>query len=308
MITFSREAITLFGFSVRWYGILIALGMWLGLVLAGKREKRYGLEADTLLSMALWVLPVAIVCARLYYVLFSWDMYKDDLMRIFRIREGGLAIYGGIIGGVGTGLIFSRIKRVSIPAAADVAAPAIALGQAIGRWGNFLNQEAYGIAITRPGWQFFPAAVFIEAENGWFAATFFYESMWCFMICALILILERKKHLPHGYMALLYVLLYAAERVLVEGLRMDSLYMGSIRVSQLLSAVVLAACAAFFALSWKKSAARRIFLGGTLIFSALMICCVLGVWALPSFVLPVADALCVILALAGLFTEKASAA
>lgn len=269
----TREAITVFGFSIRFYGILIALGVAGGLFIMDRREKGRGLIPDTSISLALWMVPAAIVCARLYYVAFEWSAYRDHPLSVLNIREGGLAIYGGIIGGVITGYLWTRAKRVSFLKMADLAAPALAFGQAVGRWGNFLNSEAYGSAITNPAWQFFPAAVFIERENGWFAATFFYESFWCFLICALILALEKRSPAfsRPGRAALFYAILYAFERAIVESLRTDSLYLGSVRVSQMLSALVLTVCAAFLILRMKKSAARRIYAYAGAVFACALL-------------------------------------
>jgi len=231
-----RMAFLLFGVPVYWYGLLITVGVLTGLLIASLREKRVGLPKDTTLNMALWVVPVAIVCARIYYVAFTWDQFKDDLISIVNLRGGGMAIYGSLIGGFVTGIAYAKIKKLRFAALCDLAAPAIAAGQAIGRWGNFFNQEAYGEAITNPSLQFFPAAVWIEDQGGWFAATFFYESAWCFLIVAFLLIAERRRFFRRpGEGFLWYVTLYAFERMIVEGLRTDSLYWGSVRVSQALS-------------------------------------------------------------------------
>ena len=259
-MSITRDAITIFGFSVRFYGILIALGVAGGLFIMDRREKSRGLIPDASLSLALWMVPAAIVCARLYYVAFEWSAYRDRPLSILNIREGGLAIYGGILGGAAAAAVWTRVKRVPFLAMADLAAPALAFGQALGRWGNFLNQEAYGRAVSDPAWQFFPAAVFIEREQGWFAATFFYESAWCLLICTLILTLEKRSPAfsRPGRAAAFYAVLYAFERAIVESLRTDSLYWGSVRVSQMLSALALTACAACLVPSMKKNAARRV--------------------------------------------------
>ena len=243
MFEITRSALILFGFELHWYGLLIAAGVLAAVLLACSREKRLGLERDTALNVALLAVPVAIVCARLYYVLFSWEYYAAHPQEILNIRQGGLAIYGGVIGGVLTGWIYCRVKKISFPKGLDLAAPSIALGQAIGRWGNFFNQEAYGAAVTKPGLQFFPLAVSIEG-SGWHWATFFYESLWCALIVAFILTGERKRFFRRdGDIFGSYLLLYGLERALVEGLRTDSLYLGPIRVSQLLSlALVLFVC------------------------------------------------------------------
>ena len=158
-----------------------------------------------------------------------------------------MAIYGGIIGGVAAGYFYSRRKRLSFMKLADLCAPSIALGQAIGRWGNFVNQEAYG-AAARYAWQRrFPISVFIRADGQWHYATFFYESAWCLLIVIALLAAEKKRRFRReGDIFLSYVFLYALERALVEGLRTDSLYLGPLRVSQLLSLAALIACAALF--------------------------------------------------------------
>lgn len=259
MFSVTRESLIIFGFPIHFYGIIIALGIALALFLAEKREERFGFEKETVLSLALWVIPAAILCARLYYVVFSFDEYKSDLVSILDIRSGGMAIYGGLIGGILAGLIFARVKKLSFKRLADLAAPSIALGQAVGRWGNFVNQEAYGVPVSSPALQFFPLAVFIESEGMYFAATFFYESLWCFLIAAACLILEKKKAFRfEGSEIFLYASLYAFERMLVEGLRTDSLYWGCLRVSQLLSACALFACALSVIFLIEKNSGKRV--------------------------------------------------
>ncbi len=239
MVKWTRDALVIGDFSLRYYGMLIALGVLLGVLLAVKREKRIGLPKDTAIDIALVGVPAALVGARLYYVAFSWDFYKDDLWKIFSVREGGMAIYGGVLAALLAGWIFSRACKLPFASLADLAAPSLALGQAIGRWGNFVNQEAYGYAVTDPALCRFPIAVFIEADGQWHLATFFYESAWCFLIVAFILLMERKGRLRRrGDAFLWYLLLYGAERAVVEGLRTDSLMLGPVRVSQLLAALL----------------------------------------------------------------------
>lgn len=235
MFEISRTGMVLFGLDVRWYGLLIALGALGGVLLAHARARRLGLKKDTALDLALVGIPAALVCARAYYVLFSWEYYAAHPEDMLNIRQGGMAIYGGVIGGVLAGYVYCRIKKLSFAVCLDLAAPALALGQAVGRWGNFLNQEAYGAAVTNPNLQFFPLAVYIEG-SGWHWATFFYESLWCALIVALILYAERRDLFQRrGDTFGAYLFLYALERCLVEGLRTDSLYIGPVRVSQMLS-------------------------------------------------------------------------
>ena len=156
MFHFSRNSIDVFGLSIHYYGILIALGVLLGVLLAARRQKRLNLPPETGLDLALICLPVAVVCARAYYVIFEWSAYKDDLLSIFNLRRGGLAIYGGVLGGALAVFVYSRIKKRPFLSLADLAAPSLALGQAVGRWGNFFNQEAYGAAVTQPSRMHFP--------------------------------------------------------------------------------------------------------------------------------------------------------
>lgn len=245
MLRFTPVSAVILGLEIHWYGVIIAFGMALAVLLAVRREGRLGLPKDTALDLALAGIPTAIVCARLYYVIFAWREYADQPVRALYVWEGGLAIYGGILGGVLAGFVYARVKKLPFLRLADLAAPSIALGQAIGRWGNFVNQEAYGRVATQPWQQRFPVGVFIRADGQWHFATFFYESVWCFLIVAALLIAERKGRFRRdGALFRAYVFLYALERALVEGLRTDSLYLGPLRVSQLLSLVALIACAA----------------------------------------------------------------
>lgn len=264
MFELSRNSITLFGFSIHYYGILMALGALLGVLLAMKREKKLGFPKDTVLDIAIICIPSAIICARLYYVIFEWDMYRGNILSIFDLRSGGLAIYGGIIGGLVSGYFVARHKKLSFLALADMAAPSIALGQAIGRWGNFFNQEAYGAAIENPAHMFFPMGVFIQRDGLWHYATFFYESVWCFIIVAVLLFCSRKRLLRRdGDCLMWYGFLYALERTAVEGLRTDSLYLGPMRVSQILSLAVILTVAIIFAARkgapvWLRAAAPAV--------------------------------------------------
>ncbi len=217
------------------YGLLIALAIGLGVALCAKREQRLGLPKDVTVDFALWIVPAALIGARLYYVAFQWPMYRDDPLSILYVWRGGLAIYGGVIGGALAALVFARVKRVSFPALADLVAPALILGQAIGRWGNFFNGEAYGYAVTNPALQFFPVAVQVGEE--WHMATFFYESLWDFL-GFLLLWCMRERVTARGNLMLLYLCWYGLGRAVIEGLRTDSLMWGPVRVSQALSALL----------------------------------------------------------------------
>ena len=244
LLSISSTGFTLFGFTIRYYGAIIALGIALAIALAVAREKRYGLPRDTAVDLALCGVPAAIVGARLYYVIFSWREYAGDPISALYVWEGGLAVYGGLLGGLLAGLIYAKVKGLRFLTLADLAAPCFALGQAVGRWGNFFNQEAYGAVASADWMRRFPIAVFIRSDGQWHYATFFYESAWCLLIVLALLWAEKKRRLRReGDVFTAYVFLYALERCLVEGLRTDSLYLGPLRVSQLLSLVALLACA-----------------------------------------------------------------
>lgn len=247
MIRVSRTAIELFGLSIRWYGLLIVSGVALAVWLASVRERRYGLPKDTSVDIALLCVPAAILGARLYYVAFSWQSFAGEpWWRIFAVWEGGLAVYGGLIAAFLTGWLYGRIKKLSFLTLADLTAPCIALGQAVGRWGNFANQEAHGGPVLIEGLKFFPAAVNIGGE--WYYATFFYESAWCALIVIALLLAERRWTTRRkGDIFFGYVFLYGLERAVVEGLRTDSLYFGPVRVSQALSMLAVLAVAVIWA-------------------------------------------------------------
>ena len=241
MFEISRSGFAILGLQIHWYGILIVLGVLGAVLLACAREKKLGLAKDTSLNLALLLVPVGILCARLYYAAFSWEEFAGQPLKILNLRSGGLAVYGGVIGGALAALVYARVKKLSIGSIADLVAPGLAFGQALGRWGNFFNQEAYGAAVMKPALQFFPVSVYIEG-SGWHYATFFYESLWCALICVLLLLAENRGWMKRrGDLFLAYLFLYCLERSIVEGLRTDSLYIGPFRVSQLLSLALMLA-------------------------------------------------------------------
>ncbi|WZL77946.1 prolipoprotein diacylglyceryl transferase [Eubacteriales bacterium mix99] len=231
-------AFSIFGQPIYWYGILISAGVLIGIFLAMHHAKIFGMDQDSIVDMALLAIPMAIIGARLYYVIFEWDQYKGHPLDIFNIRKGGLAIYGGVLGGVLGGYLFSRWKKIDFWNLTDICAPSIILGQAIGRWGNYINQEAYGVVVNNPQWQWFPAAVFIQADQQWHMATFFYESFWN-LIVFFILMGYRRHRKRTGEVFLLYLILYSLGRIFIEGLRTDSLYLDNVRISQLLGILLV---------------------------------------------------------------------
>ena len=262
-------AFSVFGHDIYWYGILISLSVILAVYMVYRQAKKQGIDTDSMLDYALLTVPVAIVCARIYYVIFEWENYTSNPISALYIWQGGIAIYGAIIGGVIATLIFSKWKKIPFWTLADLVAPGLVLGQAIGRWGNFFNQEAYGQLITDEALQFFPYGVYIERYGQWHQATFFYESMACLVIFAFLLLYRAKfKKAPAGNLFLWYWVLYGTERFFVEGLRTDSLYIfkgglpignliffpAGLRVSQVVSLIMVIA---FGILLLKRFLARR---------------------------------------------------
>lgn len=242
-------AFHLAGITVHWYGIIIASAILIGVWLAMREAKRRGIEeSDTIIDLCLWAVPLAVIGGRLFYVIFEWQRFSTDLLSILYIWEGGLAIYGAVIGGALAVYIFSRQRKLGFVNLLDILAPSLVLGQAMGRWGNFFNQEAYGNLVTDPSMQWFPFAVFIQnsgPDGAWHLATFFYESVWCFLVFG-FLFWYQKRQKRTGNVILWYFLLYGIERAFVEGLRTDSLWLipDVVRVSQALSIVLVLAAGA----------------------------------------------------------------
>lgn len=229
------------GWNIAWYGVIIAFGVVLAVLLASYRCRQTGFDKNKLFDLMLILLPTAIICARIYYVAFEWESYHGNFLEMLAVWKGGLAIYGGVIGGIIAALIFCRVKKLSFLQLADTAIPSLVLGQAIGRWGNFVNQEAFGNLITNPKLQFFPYGVYVDSLGEWHQATFFYESSLNFILFAVMLILYPRLK-KNGYLLPIYMIGYGLIRFLVEGLRTDSLYLiPGIRVSQVLSLVLIPA-------------------------------------------------------------------
>lgn len=227
--------------NIRWYGFIICIGISAGILIGLWLSKKRGYISDMTLDLVLVCIPVAFLCARVYYVAFQWEEYQNNLLSVFAVWQGGIAIYGGVIGAVLGAALFSRHTKVSLGDILDIGAPGLILGQAIGRWGNFVNQEAYGNIITNPSLQWFPYGVHINALGEWHQATFFYESVWNLLVFGILLwYFNRARH--KGNVFVLYLVLYGVGRAFIEGLRMDSLWLGQgvIRVSQLLSVVFVA--------------------------------------------------------------------
>ncbi len=252
-------AFNIFGKDIYWYGIIIAVGLVLGVWVAMAEIKRRGYKSDMIIDACLICVPLAIICARAYYVIFEWKQYANEWWRIFYVWEGGLAIYGAVIGGVLGLLIFAKWRKVSFLDLLDAGGLGVIVGQIIGRWGNFANQEAFGDVVTNPSLQWFPFSVHIErvphmhydlatATNypimtpDWHFATFFYEMLWNLLLFAFLFFWFRKKTKSRGNIFVMYLMVYGIGRALIELLRQDSLWLvpGVIRVSSLLGAICFA--------------------------------------------------------------------
>ncbi|WP_035185847.1 prolipoprotein diacylglyceryl transferase [Alteribacter aurantiacus] len=229
--------------TVAWYGLIIAFGAFLGYLLANHEGKKRGLPKDLIADLLLYAIPIAIISARLYYVIFRWEYYSQNPGQIIAIWEGGLAIHGGLIGAVITALIFCKKRGVSFWKVADITAPSILLGQAIGRWGNFVNQEAHGGEVSR---QFLESLMIPEfiingmyINGAYYHPTFLYESLWSFAGVALLLYL-RRVNMRRGELFLTYVIWYSVGRFFIEGLRTDSLMIFDLlRTAQVISIVLV---------------------------------------------------------------------
>jgi phosphatidylglycerol:prolipoprotein diacylglycerol transferase len=242
------EIFSLGAITVRWYGLLIATGVLVGVFVSQSLAKRRQVDPEKIGDLAIWLVIGAIPCARLYYVLFEWQRYSQNPSKVFAIWEGGIAIHGAIIGGVIAGLIFARINKISFWQLVDLIAPALILGQAIGRWGNFFNSEAFGAPTNLP-WKLYISPEFRPLDYkqfDYFHPTFLYEFLWNLMVFALLIYLffwglRHRDRLKLGTLGCVYLAAYSSGRVWIEALRTDSLMLGFLKVAQIISfsAIVL---------------------------------------------------------------------
>ena len=229
----SKIAFEVFGIEIYWYAILMVSAMAIAILIFKKRDGMYNIKFDDILTLLIFLIPISIISARAYYVLFNLKHYLENPIQILNIRNGGMAIYGGVIGGTITCIVFCKNKKVNILDLIDYIVPGLVLGQAIGRWGNFVNVEAYGIKTCLP-WRMgiYKLGKYIEVHP-----TFLYESLTCFTIFIILLLLKNKRKFK-GQITCTYLVLYSLERAFVESLRTDSLMFGSIRISQALSITI----------------------------------------------------------------------
>src|SRR5690554_570925 len=238
---FDPVAFRLGPLEVRWYGIIIGTAVILGTILSIREANRQGIDEEFMIDPYLWVVPAAIIGARLYFVIFTWDYYKNNLLKIFAFRSGGLAIHGAILGGLLAAYIFVKKRKESLWRILDIVAPYLVLGQAIGRWGNFFNREAHGGVVSKEFISIFPG--FIQKQmyiNGqYYHPAFLYESIWDFLIFLFLISIGRKTFLQKGDLFVFYIVGYSIGRFFIEGIRTDSLMLGSVRVAQVLSILLI---------------------------------------------------------------------
>ncbi|RHS84494.1 prolipoprotein diacylglyceryl transferase [Butyricicoccus sp. OM04-18BH] len=249
--TLSRVACTVLGKDIYWYGIIICAGFILAALYVNSRTKDFGITSDNLTDCLIICVPLGIICARIYYVVFEWGYYAQHPGEIIAIWKGGIAIYGGIIGTLIGLFVYSRVKKLSLASLCDLAAFGLLIGQCIGRWGNFVNGEAHGGPTTLP-W-----GMTIDGQS-MVHPTFLYESLWNLAGFVLLHFYSKKRRFK-GEIALLYAAWYGAGRAWIEGLRTDSLYIGSVRVSQLLAIISCVAAIAVLARQYHRIKVAKAF-------------------------------------------------
>jgi phosphatidylglycerol---prolipoprotein diacylglyceryl transferase len=237
-------------FPVRWYGLLIASAVLIGINLSQYLARRRQVNPELMSDLALWLVIASIPSARLYYVIFNWQRYAHSPGEIVAIWEGGIAIHGAILGGLVAALIFARLQKLSFWQLADLVAPSLILGQAIGRWGNFFNSEAFGAPTNLPWKLYIPRCVNPVGQlptdcvpgEAYYHPTFLYESSWNLMVFGLLMVLfirdrQGKAILKVGTLFLVYLVAYSCGRIWIEGLRTDSLMLGPLRMAQVVSLI-----------------------------------------------------------------------
>ena len=241
------RSISLGPLNIYFYGIIIACGLVLAVLYCMNRSKEFGIKEDDILDGVLWVTPFSICCARAYYCIFAWHEYAADPISVLYIWNGGLAIYGGVIGALIGVSVLCKLKKIKLPTMLDLVLLGFLIGQSIGRWGNFMNREAFGA----PTDSFLRMGLYntLTGQTEYYHPTFLYESVW--NLCGFVLLhflSKRRKY--DGQIALCYAAWYGLGRCLIEGLRMDSLYWGSFRVSQVLAAVSCTAAVCVLLWQW----------------------------------------------------------
>lgn len=248
----SKIAFSIFGINIAWYAILIVFAIILAFILYKKREGLYKICFSDVFDLGLYVIPISFLCARAYYVLFNLEYYMQNPLEIINIKQGGLAIYGGIIGGAITCYCFAKKRKIAFWDLLDYLVPALALGQAIGRWGNFMNIEAYGIETTN----FLRMGIWEQGIYKEVHPTFLYEST-VDLLLFFFLFFRQKNRKFSGEITYLYLTFYSLARFFIEGLRIDSLMLGNYRISQILSAIIFVVFCSILAKKEKEAKKTR---------------------------------------------------
>ena len=233
---------TIFGFNIRWYSTLILIGALIGLYLLKREARRFNMNWDFIFNLSFWTIIFGILGARLYYVIFNWNQYETNLLSIFKVWEGGLAIHGGILAGALTVFIYCKRFKVNTLKIIDMALPSVLIAQAIGRWGNFFNSEAYGgvVSLSHLEKMHIPNCVIkgMYIDGVYHHPTFFYESIWCLIGFIVLLFIRRNKYVKIGTITGVYLMWYSLGRFFIERLRTDSLMLGGFKVAQVISIIL----------------------------------------------------------------------
>lgn len=233
---------SIFGIDIRWYSLLILIGIVIGVLLLEREAKKFKYPKDLIFNMCFWTIIIGIIGARLYYVLFNFSYYKSNLLEIFAVWNGGLAIHGGLIAGAITVIFFAKKYHLNFLKLLDMAAPSLILAQAIGRWGNFFNGEAHGIATTYTHLQELLVPEFIikgmNIGGIYYLPTFYFESLWCLLGFIVLLIIRRRKYIKIGATTCIYLMWYSLGRIFIEAWRTDSLMLGGFKVAQIISIIL----------------------------------------------------------------------
>ena len=230
--------------QIYWYSFFVFLALLVGGTLALREGKKWGISEDKMINMFFFLVPISLLGARIYYVLFNWSYYGNHLVEIFEVWEGGLAIHGGIIAGAIFVILYCLKNNIKIARMIDIMVVSLIIGQAIGRWGNFFNGEAHGPATTLEALQkFIPFKFIVEGMNiggTYYVPTFLYESLWCFLGFIVLLIVRRLKYIKIGQITGTYLIWYGIGRFFIESLRTDSLMIGSLKMAQVVSIAMIA--------------------------------------------------------------------
>ena len=242
--------------EIRWYSVFLLFAFGIGMFLVYREGKRMGIDKEFLFNLSFWVIIFSLIGARVYYVLFNFAEYSNNLLEIFKIWHGGLAIHGGIIAGLLTTIIYTKKYNVDIYKVLDLFIPALLLGQAIGRWGNFFNSEAHGAATTLEALQHLHLPKFIiegmNINGVYYTPSFLYESLWCFLGFIIILVIRRYKYIKNGQPTAIYLVWYGIGRFLIESSRTDSLMLGGFKAAQIVSVIFILSGIILFVIKQKK--------------------------------------------------------